>query len=404
MAEHAVSALRVLVITKIFPNAAEPTSAPFNRQQIAALARICHVEVLATIPWYPGAGLLAGRSSAGRLTEVPDREVIEGIDVRHPRTLFVPRMAHGLWAPLYVASLVPLALAHRGKVDVVLGTWAYPDGVAAVALARLMGVPAVVKLHGSDMNMIAKLPGPRRLLRLALPRAARVVAVSRALADEARALGVEGDRLSIVMNGVDADLFRPRDRAAARRELGLPLDSRIALYVGNLKETKGVLDLAAAFERVAIAHPSVHLAVVGGGEARAALDALASRWPRRVTLAGPRPLAEIPTWMAACDVLTLPSWAEGTPNVVLEALASGRRVVAASVGGIPDLITGAALGELVPARDVGALATALGRAAVADYDANEVARLAARGGWAESAAQLAAVLAAACGKSPAIVP
>ncbi|MEA2748823.1 MAG: teichuronic acid biosynthesis glycosyltransferase TuaC [Myxococcales bacterium] len=399
-----VSALRVLVITKIFPNAAEPTSAPFNRQQIAALARVCRVEVLATIPWYPGAGLLAGRSSAGRLTEVPDREVIEGIDVRHPRTLFVPRVAHGLWAPLYVASLAPIAVAYRGKVDVVLGTWAYPDGVAAVALARLMGVPAVVKLHGSDMNMIAKLPGPRRLLRLALPRAAHVVAVSRALAEEARELGVAADRVSIVMNGVDADLFRPRDRAEARRELGLPADARIASYVGNLKETKGVLDLAAAFERIAAAHPAVHLAVVGGGEARAALHALAARWPGRVTLAGARPLAEIPTWLAACDVLTLPSWAEGTPNVVLEALASGRRVVASSVGGIPDLITSAALGELVPARDVAALASALGRAALVDYDAHEVAKLAARGGWAESAAQLAAVLAAASGKSTAIVP
>jgi hypothetical protein len=51
--------MRVLVVTKIFPNALEPLSAPFNRQQIAALGRRCHVEVLATIPWFPGAGLLA---------------------------------------------------------------------------------------------------------------------------------------------------------------------------------------------------------------------------------------------------------------------------------------------------------------------------------------------------------
>jgi glycosyltransferase involved in cell wall biosynthesis len=399
--------LRVLVITKIFPNAAEPTSAPFNRQQIAALSRICRVEVLATIPWYPGAGLFAGRSSAGRLTEVPRREVIDGIDVRHPRTLFVPRVAHGLWAPMYVASIAPIALEYRGKVDVVLGTWAYPDGVAAVALARLIGVPAVVKLHGSDMNTIAKMPGPRRLLRRALPRAARVVAVSRALGDEARALGVPPERVALVMNGVDADLFRPRDRGEARRALGvLPTDpeTRVVLYVGNLKESKGVLDLAAAFERIAPEQPRIHLAIVGGGDARAALEALAQRWPGRITLAGARPLAEITQWMAACDVLTLPSWAEGTPNVVLEALASGRRVVGSSVGGIPDLLADPALGELVPARDVPALATALGRAAMADYDPNAVARLAARGGWADSAAALAAVLAAACGKSAADVP
>ncbi len=167
------------------------------------------------------------------------------------------------------------------------------------------------------------------------------------------------------------------------------------LYVGNLKETKGVLDLGAAFEAVAAAHPEIHLAIVGGGEGRAALEAVQRRWPGRVTLAGPRPLAEVPTWMAACDVLALASWAEGTPNVVLEALASGRRVVATAVGGVPDLITEPALGELVPARDVPALGAAPARAATTDYDMAEVGRIGARGGWADSAKRLFDVLAAA---------
>lgn len=63
--------MRVLVMTKIFPNAAEPLSAPFNRQQIAALGRRCEVEVLAPIPWFPGATLFSRWSSAGRLGTVP---------------------------------------------------------------------------------------------------------------------------------------------------------------------------------------------------------------------------------------------------------------------------------------------------------------------------------------------
>jgi teichuronic acid biosynthesis glycosyltransferase TuaC len=392
------SDLRVLVVTKIYPNAAEPTSAPFNRQQIAALSRVCNVEVLGTIPWYPGAGLFAKRSSAGRLARVPDVEVIDGITVRHPRTLFIPRTLHGLWAPLYAASLAPIAARYRKKVDVILGTWAYPDGVAAVMLAKVLGIPAVVKLHGSDMNVIAKLPGPRRFLRTVLPRAEGVVAVSRALAAEARSLGVSDERISIVMNGVDGELFRPRDRKAARAELGLPQEPRIVLYVGNLKESKGVLDLAAAFERLAGTNPDVHLVIVGGGEESTALQAVSAKWPGRMTLAGPRPLAEIPTFMAACDLLTLPSWAEGTPNVVLEALAAGRRVVASSVGGIPDLITDPLLGELVPAREPVALAEALIRASTNNYDADAVAALGARGGWTESAARLHAVLERAAGK------
>jgi glycosyltransferase involved in cell wall biosynthesis len=384
--------VRVLVVTKIFPNAAEPLSAPFNRQQFAALARRCEVDVLATIPWYPGAGLLARWSSAGRLARVPRRETIEGIDVRHPRTLFLPRMAHALWGPLYAASLAPEALRWRGKVDVVLGSWAYPDGFAAILLARALGVPAVVKLHGSDVNVIARIPGPRRLMQWLLPEATRVIAVSRALGEEIAALGVPREKIALVMNGVDGELFRPRDRAAARTQLGLPTDGPLLLYVGNLKESKGVLDLVAAFEQAARAHPTVRLAVVGGGDCRARLEAAAQQNPR-LLVAGPRDLAEIPTWMAACDALVLPSWAEGTPNVVLEALACGRRVVATDVGGIPDLITTPALGTLVPARDPATLSGALVAAAEHTYDPADIARLGARGGWDASAAALHDVLA-----------
>jgi len=380
--------LRVLAITKIFPNAAEPLSAPFNRQQFAALSRRCELRVMATLPWFPGAGYLARWSSAGKLAAVPRLEEIEGIPVSHPRTLFVPRLAHGAWGPLYAASIAPAVLRYRGRVDVVLGSWAYPDGFAAVIAARMLQVPCVVKLHGSDINVIAKLPGPRRLTGWALPRAARVVAVSRALADEVVALGVPRERVAIVMNGVDGDLFRPADRAAARAELGLPAGP-LALYVGNLKPEKGVLDLVRAWADV----PRGTLAIVGGGPAKGALEEAAAALEGRVRLAGPQPLASIPRWMAACDVLVLPSHAEGTPNVILEALACGRRVVATAVGGIPDLITRPELGELVPPRDPAALAAALARALEAPYDPAELARLGARGGWEASAAALHEVLA-----------
>ncbi|MBA3453183.1 MAG: glycosyltransferase, partial [Deltaproteobacteria bacterium] len=241
--------LRVLAITKIFPNAAEPLSAPFNRQQFSALSRRCELHVMGTIPWFPGAGLLGKWSTAGRLARVPFRESIEGMDVTHPRTLFVPRLAQATWGPLYAMSIAPLLARYRGKVDVVLGSWAYPDGFAAVIAGKLLGVPAVVKIHGSDINLNAKEPGPRRMIAWSLPRAARVVAVSRALADEVVSLGVPRDRVALVMNGVDAELFHPRDREAARAELSLPAGP-IALYVGNLKEEKGVLELGEAWKIV----------------------------------------------------------------------------------------------------------------------------------------------------------
>jgi teichuronic acid biosynthesis glycosyltransferase TuaC len=378
--------LRVLAITRIFPNAAEPQSAPFNRQQLAALGQLCRVEVLATLPWFPGVGLASRWSAAGRLVQVPRREQIAGLSVEHPRAFYVPRL-HGLSAGLYAASLLPEVLSRRGHIDVVLGTWAYPDGCAAIALAALARVPAVVKLHGSDLNVIARMRGPRMQLRALLPRAARVVAVSRALAEEAAGLGVDPERIRIVRNGVDGDRFQPADRAAARAELDLAADRPLVVYVGHLKENKGVLDLAAA-----MAHVDADLVVVGGGEAAARLEAALAPLGPRARMVGERPHEEVARWMAAADLLCLPSWNEGTPNVVIEALASGRRVVATEVGGIPDLITSPLLGELVPPRSPDALADALTRALAAPYDADAVARAASKSSWSDSAARLHSVL------------
>jgi teichuronic acid biosynthesis glycosyltransferase TuaC len=386
--------MRVLVVTRQFPNATDPHFSPFNRQQFAALGKRCAVDVLASVPWFPGARLFARWSLAGRFAGVPRSESIEGLAVAHPRYLHLPRVGRNAAGALYAASLAGEALRRRGRYDVLLASWAFPDGVAGVALGRILGVPAVVKVHGSDMNVLARMPQVARNLRWALPRARRVVAVSRPLADVVASFGVPRDRIDVVGNGVDGELFHPRDRAEARAGLGHAGDARRwLLYVGRLEEAKGVLDLVEAFSLLARRRSDVRLVFVGDGAARAACEqAAAGPLGDRVLVAGARPLEEVPRWMGACDALVLPSWAEGTPNVVLEALACGRRVVATDVGGTPDLVAGPELGELVPPRSPALLADALGRAADAVYSPELVARAGARHGWGESARRLEASL------------
>lgn len=384
--------MRVLAITKLFPNAADPLAAPFNRQQLSALGALCELRVMATIPWFPGAHMLRRWSTAGRLARVPAREVISGLEVTHPRTLYLPRAALATWGPLYAASIAPAIAGLRGQIDVVLGAWAYPDGYGAVLAARLLGVPCVVKVHGSDLHLVARRRGARGMTRWGLTRASRVVAVSRPLAHEAIALGVAPERVSIVRNGVDGALFRPRDRQAARAALALA-DGPIALYAGNLKHEKGILDLARAWPEVARTLPTATLVVVGDGPLGGELSAATNHLGPRVRLVRRQPLDQIPLYMAAANVLALPSHSEGTPNVVLEALACGRRVVATRVGGVPELISSDLLGELVPARDPGALAGALVRALRTPYDAEALARVRPHAGWDASARALHAVLA-----------
>lgn len=386
--------MRVLVLTKIFPNRVEPFSSPFNRQQFAELSRLCELEILATIPWFPWARAFSRWSRAGRLREVPRVELIDGLVVHHPRFVFVPKVARGLTGPLYAASLATTALKYEGRVDVVFGSWAYPDGFAAVVLGGLLHVPVVVKLHGSDMNVVARMPGPRRCLKWALPRADRVVAVSDPLRDATVELGAARDRVDVVPNGIDRARFRPRDRAKARRRLGLPVAGRVVLYVGNIELHKGVMDLVRAVARVRDG-TDVTLLMVGGGARVADCRRLAADVGTRIAFVGPKPHEEVPYWLAACDLLALPSWNEGTPNVVLEALASGRRVVATEVGGTPDVIRSDVLGELVPARNPDALARALERALTTPYDPEVVSATLDASDWRGSARRLYESLSAA---------
>ena len=386
--------MRVLAITQIFPNAVEPLAAPFNRQQFAALGRRCQLEVLATIPWFPGARWARRWAAAGRLDEVPRREQIAGLAVEHPRYLHVPRVGYRIADRLYTASLLGSVLGRRGAVDVVLAAWAYPDGAAAVTLGRLLGVPVVVKVHGTDINHVAQLSGPSARLRRVLPEARRVVAVSRPLAEEVIKLGVPAERVVVVRNGIDNTLFRPLDRGEARARLGLGPEGqgKWLVYVGRLERAKGTIDLLEAFARLAPRRRDLSLALLGHGGARDECAALAERIGPQVRLLGARPLAEVPLWLGASHLLVLPSWNEGTPNVLLEALACGRPVVATRVGGIPDLITDPSLGALVPARDPAALAQALERVADGVYDPVAIAARGARGSWDESAAHLLTVL------------
>jgi glycosyltransferase involved in cell wall biosynthesis len=393
-----MSALRVLAVTKLFPNAAEPHAASFNRQQFGALGRLCALEVLATLPWFPGARVLSRWSAAGRQEGVPDSERIDELFVRHPRTLYLPKIGHPAAPLLHATSLWPAVAPYAGRVDVLLASWAYPDGVAGVWLGERLGVPTVVKVHGSDINVLGRRWWGRAMMRRVLPRAAAVVAVSRPLAEKLVDLGVPPQRVVLVPNGVDRRLFAPGDRHAARLGLGHPPEGRWIVYVGRLEEPKGVLDLLTAFRAVAQEVPDARLVLVGGGGAMDRCRAVAAELPGRVILAGPQPLPRVAEYMTAADLVTLPSWNEGTPNVLLEALASGRRIVATRVGGIPDVVSREALGRLVPARDPEALADALRRALDEPYDPATLAE-AAPPDWGESARRLHDVLCRAAGRA-----
>jgi glycosyltransferase involved in cell wall biosynthesis len=173
--------------------------------------------------------------------------------------------------------------------------------------------------------------------------------------------GVAPDKICLDYNGVDGSVFHPRDRAAACRRLGVDPVARRLLFVGNLAPIKGPADLVHAIRLLALRGRAPELVMVGDGplESRLRAEAEHGGIASRVRFAGRQPRDRVALWMAASDALVLPSHNEGVPNVVLEALASGRPVIATNVGGVREIHPGEAAGMLVPSRDPQLLATGI---------------------------------------------
>lgn len=386
--------MRVLVVSSLFPNPLRPDRAPFNRQQITALAVNHEVRVIAPIAW---TSEWMGRSH-GSLHDAmpPERRLVrDGVIVYHPHYLFAPKVLRGLHGHSFARSIRRTfhSVVADFHPDVVLGCWAYPDGWAAVQLARGSGLPVAIKVQGSDVLRVV--PGTARAKRTAqvLEGADAVIAVGREVADRAVALGAARSRVRVVYNGVDTTLFCAGSKEAARRELGVSADDALISYVGNLAPVKGVDVLMNAFARLVRSGSPARCVLVGDGPARGALERLvASRGlTGRVRFVGSCPLERVVLWHRATDLLVLPSRSEGVPNVLREAQACGTPFLASRVGGVAEI---APPGALFPAGDVenlarrirDALEVGVARSPSAPPDGPGAAT------WAQSAQELSDVL------------
>ena len=278
------------------------------------------------------------------------------------------------------------ATDHR-PLSAILATWLYPDCVAAARLAEELGVPVWFKVHGSDRFHL-EAPGRRNRILAACEQAKGIICVCRSLADALAAAGVPEEKLHVVPNGVDTDLFRYRSKqdAAAvlqqRLPAGLIRDSAVrsgtVLFVGNLLPVKGPDILLRAWRCLVSDGPpsTVHrLLLIGSGPMQARLQQQATHLgiTDSVIFLGGRPHDEIPLWMNVADCLCLSSRSEGMPNVVLESLASGLPVVATDVGACRELLAGESRCHVVAREDPEAMATAIQQVLELDPDRKALA-------------------------------
>lgn len=384
----------VLSVSTVFPNPHDRGLGLFVRTRLQHVAATgVGVTVVAPVPALdygnPQRRLLSSRG-------IPVQRHDGELDVRHPRWLYPP-LGGAANAGWLAARLLPLAatLRRRFPFDLIDAHFGHPEGVAAAMLAGSLGVPFMVTLRGNETRH-AEHRARRAALVWALRRAARVIAVSERLRLFAVSLGVDPARTRTIPNGVDTGRFYPRDRAAARLRHRLPDDAPTVLSAGYLIERKGHHRIIHALRSLRDQGVHAHLFIAGGPGReghfepqirRAVADTGMEDRVRFLGAVDPDVLAEL---MTAADIFCLASSREGWPNVVHEAMACGAPVVAADVGGIPDMVPTPREGLIVPVGNQGALQEALGRALGSSWDRGAIAAWAGSRSWPQVAREVRA--------------
>ncbi|WP_342559419.1 glycosyltransferase [Metasolibacillus sp. FSL K6-0083] len=264
-------------------------------------------------------------------------------------------------------ALHVLATFRKNKRNISLthAHYVFPSGMFSYYLKKRYNVPYVVTAHGGDINKMAKKSARiKGYTTKILQHADHVIAVGEELAQTIQAdYGIEASRISIMSMGINRDVFQQTDKQQMQQSLAMDSACTNFLFVGNIIEEKGVLELVTAFQQLEKIHAGkIALYCIGSTKDTgftAKIKSLVES--KQIHFIEPMPQAELARYFQAADVFVLPSYIEGLGLVALEAMSCGTPVIASSVGGLQYMLADGA-GVLVPPKNAKALQGAMEQA------------------------------------------
>jgi teichuronic acid biosynthesis glycosyltransferase TuaC len=344
----------LLFISTIFPSTLDSQIATFTYQEIYALKEYFDIDVINPVPWHQ------------KITNhIPYANSLNGISIYHPTYWYTPKIFRNCYGLFYYSSIKSCAtklIKNRGY-DVVYSFWLYPDGWASLKIADSFRIPTFVKAIGTDANRLVKESIIAGHTLDVIAHSNKTLSVSEALKGKLVSIGANPSNIVVMYSGVDRDIFHRKDKAIVRNELGFALEDTLILFCGNFIKTKGLDELAdaVAFLSGNNRFTNIKLLMAGSGtyepefRKRLKADGILDL----TFFMGRCTLPIVANLMNAADVVCLPSYSEGLPNVVLEALCCNAKVVATKVGGILELEGKHRNLYLTPPRDALKLAEAL---------------------------------------------
>lgn len=355
--------MRVVLLTHVFPRAADDPLGAFLLHLIQGFGSRAHVFVVA--PHAEG---------------LPEHEKISGVPVirfhyawASAETLAYTGVMHEQVArslcgkilfAVFVLAYVRAAWAavRTHHADIIHAHWWLPGGLVGALVSKITHKPLVITTHGTDVEQLRRAGWTRALARFTFAQARVITCGSNYLRDQLTELAV-GDRTRIrvipmPINPLFENVHSP-SAIPSRSEANHPPFAILA--VARLTQQKSLDTLLDALALLRARGIDAHLKIVGDGDQRPALESRAhhNHLENAVEFMGMRPQADLPALYADCDVFVLPSLREGMGLVLAEALLCGAPVIAANSGGIPDIVQNDKTGLLFPERDANALADAL---------------------------------------------
>ena len=367
--------MNVLIISEYFPSPIRPSSGAFVSEQARELAKIANIMVISPISVpLPRKKFMHERSLKA---QIPFEYKMNSIITYYPRYLDFPRFSEYFNAYSMTISVIYLILKKKLKIDIIHAHFAYFSGFVGCLIGKFLHKPVVITTHGFDVNLYLKaLPEYQKIYGVnnphalntcgrraswALHKCIHIIAVSDELRNRLIGLGITQEKITTIRNGVDPDLFRPMNQADDRKYLGLPIEAKIILFVGNLQPRKDPTSLILALNILRSTYKNILFLIKGHGKLLESLKRLVNenQLSCAVRFMGVIPYENVPILMNACDVFVLPSLYESFGCVLLEALACGKPIVTTKVGAIPEIFLDEQHGRLIESGDPEGLAHAI---------------------------------------------
>lgn len=326
--------MKVLWLTSVYPSENHPSEGVFHETQVQELLKQ-GIDVTVICPTPVNLPVLRMiKSSYRQKIDLPEQEVRNGVTVYRPPYTALPGQLK--WAQpsnRIAASVLRAMQRNQLSPDFIHAHFAMPSGGAAAVIQKETHIPYLLTLHGSDVNVYPNYSkGALAAFETAVKQAAAVLTVSEELAKKTHDMTkVEAQFLPL---GIPLESFSNTqgDQEAIRKQLGLPLHDKLVVFAGRLVKEKGLLELVDAVKGM----DGVKAVLVGKGPLA---KELAERAGESIILTGQMPNDQVKHYVMAADLFALPSYSEGMPTVVLEALALKVPVIATRVGGLPSLFS-----------------------------------------------------------------